>query len=587
MDIITIQILSILTNLALGLFLLLFTRVQKSYKAYQFWVWSHFTLAMVYVFLGLRGIIPPIYSIIINNLFLILTCNFRIVACLQFFYQKVSLKSLLLIDTLFISLIFYFSIVEDLIIVRTFIVTSCILLTYGFLAWILLKNRDKENSEVILFSAGVFSLYLVLNLLRLAFAVFNPDLIMFNKGTLFNSVYFTSLLILEIIWVTLFFTLTGIRNRQEIREAKEHFEQIFKTSPEAILITRVSDGKILNLNEGFMNITGYSSEEALGKSPLELSIWKNPEARNRMLEELREKGYCQNVEFELIKKDKSLFTGIISSRIININGEEQLISITRDISDRKEAELIIKEKNMELHELNVTKDKFFSIIAHDLKSPLSGFLGITQIMAEGSEKMKLEEFHSLGKSLHESANNVYSLLENLLEWSRMQRGLIEFNPENLDLYFATEETLANIHEFSNQKGVQILNSIPKNTTIYADLQMLNSVLRNLLSNSIKFSNNGNLVEIGFDGSDKNNNRIFIKDSGIGMKKELMDRLFQMDQKVTRRGTGGETSTGLGLLLCKEFIDRHQGKIWVESKENTGSCFWISLPISNLSALAVP
>jgi PAS domain S-box-containing protein len=580
MDMITIQVLSILTNLALGLFLLLFTTVQKSYKAYQFWVWSHFTLALVYIFLGLRGIIPPIYSIIINNAFLILTCNFRLTACLQFFNHKVPLKSLFLLDVVFLGIIFYFSLWEDQIMVRTFFVTLLIFFTYASLGWILLKNRNKENSTVILFSIVVFGLYLILNVFRLSFVIWNPELVMFNRSTLFNSVYFTSLLILEIIWVTLFFALTGIRNRQEIREAKEHFEQIFKTSPEAILITRVSDGKILHLNEGFINITGYSSEEALGKSPLELSIWKNPEARIRMLDELKEKGSCNNAEFELRKKDTSFFTGIISSRIISVSGEEQLISITRDISERKEAELIIKEKNRELHELNLTKDKFFSIIAHDLRSPLSGFLGITQLMSEESDQIKLEDFRSLGKSLHESANNIYSLLENLLEWSRMQRGMIEFNPTTVDLYLATEEVLTNITDFSNQKGITIRNSIEKRTIVFADINMLNSILRNLVSNAVKFSNNGGFVEIGSDLSNQDEIKFFIKDSGIGMRGELIDRLFQIGEKVTRRGTGGETSTGLGLLLCKEFIDRHKGKIQVESEEKKGTTFWVSLPRAN-------
>ncbi|BDA77996.1 hypothetical protein LPTSP3_g09260 [Leptospira kobayashii] len=488
------------------------------------------------------------------------------------------MKLILSFNSLFFGFILYFTFVQDLILVRTFAVSFVVFTTYGCLAWILLKNRNKENSEIILFSTVVFAFYLILNLFRMSYVFMAPNLVIYNQSSLFNSVYFSSLLILEVIWVTLFFTLTGIRNRQEIREAKEHFEQIFQTSPEAILITRLSDGKIINLNEGFVNTTGYSQEEAIGNSPLDLSIWKNPEARNQMLNELKEKGYCQNVEFEFRKKDNSLFTGIISSRIITVSGEEQLISITRDISDRKEVELIIKEKNKELNELNATKDKFFSIIAHDLKSPLSGFLGITQLMSEGSGKIEPEEFHSLGKSLHESANNLYSLLENLLEWSRMQRGIIEFRPDKLNLYMSVEETLTNIYDFSKQKGIQISNLVQKNITVDADISMLNSVLRNLVSNSVKFSNNGSLVEIGTDFSERNEIKIFVKDSGIGMKPELKERLFQMDQKVTRKGTRGETSTGLGLLLCKEFMDRHNGKIWVESMENQGSTFWISLPI---------
>ncbi|WP_167884168.1 PAS domain-containing sensor histidine kinase [Leptospira idonii] len=555
----------------------LFIKVNKSLKAYQFWVWSHFTLALVYVFLGLRGTIPIYYSILLNNLFLVLTFNFRITACLHFFNHKISLKHILSYSALFLSIILYFTLIEDSIFIRTLSVTILIFFTYSYLSWILYKNKNKENAGIILFGIVVFLFYVGLNFARIILIFTDMQSVIFNNSSPFNSVYFTSLLILEVIWVTLFFALTGIRNRMEIREMKEHFEMIFRTSPEAILISRMSDGKILNLNEGFVRITGYTMEEALGKSPLELGIWQSVENRERMRSELFEKGYCENLEFEFQKKDKTKFTGIVSSRVIEVNGEEQVISVTRDISQRKEAERIIQEKNKELHELNITKDKFFSIIAHDLKSPFTGFLGLTELMSDDSGQMKPEEFLSLGKSLHESANNIYSLLENLLEWSRNQRGIIEFEPEIYSLKNIIDENIANIGNYASQKGIEIYNLTSIDITVYADISMLNSILRNLLSNSVKFSNRGNVVKIDAERTEKNETLISVEDNGIGMKPELVQQLFRIDQKVARYGTEGETSTGLGLLLCKEFTDRHNGKIGAESKEQEGSRFWVLLP----------
>ncbi|TGN20004.1 PAS domain-containing sensor histidine kinase [Leptospira idonii] len=577
MDVRTILVLSIFTSLTLGFFLFLFIKVNKSLKAYQFWVWSHFTLALVYVFLGLRGTIPIYYSILLNNLFLVLTFNFRITACLHFFNHKISLKHILSYSALFLSIILYFTLIEDSIFIRTLSVTILIFFTYSYLSWILYKNKNKENAGIILFGIVVFLFYVGLNFARIILIFTDMQSVIFNNSSPFNSVYFTSLLILEVIWVTLFFALTGIRNRMEIREMKEHFEMIFRTSPEAILISRMSDGKILNLNEGFVRITGYTMEEALGKSPLELGIWQSVENRERMRSELFEKGYCENLEFEFQKKDKTKFTGIVSSRVIEVNGEEQVISVTRDISQRKEAERIIQEKNKELHELNITKDKFFSIIAHDLKSPFTGFLGLTELMSDDSGQMKPEEFLSLGKSLHESANNIYSLLENLLEWSRNQRGIIEFEPEIYSLKNIIDENIANIGNYASQKGIEIYNLTSIDITVYADISMLNSILRNLLSNSVKFSNRGNVVKIDAERTEKNETLISVEDNGIGMKPELVQQLFRIDQKVARYGTEGETSTGLGLLLCKEFTDRHNGKIGAESKEQEGSRFWVLLP----------
>ncbi len=577
MDVRTILVLSIFTSLTLGFFLFLFIKVNKSLKAYQFWVWSHFTLALVYVFLGLRGTIPIYHSILLNNLFLVLTFNFRITACLHFFNHKISLKHILSYSALFLSIILYFTLIEDSIFIRTLSVTILIFFTYSYLSWILYKNKNKENAGIILFGIVVFLFYVGLNFARIILIFTDMQSVIFNNSSPFNSVYFTSLLILEVIWVTLFFALTGIRNRMEIREMKEHFEMIFRTSPEAILISRMSDGKILNLNEGFVRITGYTMEEALGKSPLELGIWQSVENRERMRSELFEKGYCENLEFEFQKKDKTKFTGIVSSRVIEVNGEEQVISVTRDISQRKEAERIIQEKNKELHELNITKDKFFSIIAHDLKSPFTGFLGLTELMSDDSGQMKPEEFLSLGKSLHESANNIYSLLENLLEWSRNQRGIIEFEPEIYSLKNIIDENIANIGNYASQKGIEIYNLTSIDITVYADISMLNSILRNLLSNSVKFSNRGNVVKIDAKRTEKNETLISVEDNGIGMKPELVQQLFRIDQKVARYGTEGETSTGLGLLLCKEFTDRHNGKIGAESKEQEGSRFWVLLP----------
>ena len=260
------------------------------------------------------------------------------------------------------------------------------------------------------------------------------------------------------------------------------------------------------------------------------------------------------------------------------NGKPCLLSgIVQDITERKKAEEEIKQKNLELAELNASKDKFFSIIAHDLKSPLSGFLGLTKLMADDTSDFTLKEFYEISRNMQITAGNLYRLLENLLEWSTVQRGLIEFKPVKCELITNVKQILDVHSEQIKQKQIEIHNWIPENTFVFADVQMLNTILRNLISNAIKFTPRGGRIEIGTSiDSSEDKIEIFVKDNGIGMDKPTLDKLFKIDRIIMRPGTEKEPSTGLGLLLCKEFIDKHNCSIWVESAVGIGSTFYFTL-----------
>ncbi len=238
----------------------------------------------------------------------------------------------------------------------------------------------------------------------------------------------------------------------------------------------------------------------------------------------------------------------------------------------------LSELNARLQESNEAKDKFFSIIAHDLKSPFAGFLGISKMIAEDSQEMSSDELQDLAKSMNESADNLYKLLENLLEWSRIQRGVIEFYPETCDLQLLAAQNVNIQKGVAAQKEINLTYSIPQNTQVYADASMLNTVLRNLISNALKFTPRGSSIEIGVsDESNSDFTVVFVKDTGIGMSREMQNKLFKLDEKVSRPGTEDEPSTGLGLLLCKDFVEKQGGNIWVESEEGQGSVFYFSIP----------
>jgi PAS domain S-box-containing protein len=262
------------------------------------------------------------------------------------------------------------------------------------------------------------------------------------------------------------------------------------------------------------------------------------------------------------------------------NDVKLLMSIGSQIAiaiERKKAEEEIILKNELLQAINAEKDKFFSILAHDLRGPLSAFVAATQILAEETQSMNFEEIQEISVSMKESATNIYSLLENLLEWSRLQRGIMEFIPEKFNLKKEIQECTQVLNESARKKEIEIEYSVPEDIELVADRHMFDTVTRNLVSNAIKFTPTGGKIQVGALNTN-NEIEIHITDSGIGMPAELKNKLFHINEKTSRKGTEGEPSTGLGLLLCKEFIEKHNGEIWAESEAGHGSTFYFTVPL---------
>ena len=273
-------------------------------------------------------------------------------------------------------------------------------------------------------------------------------------------------------------------------------------------------------------------------------------------------------------------TWVLTHKMPLIDKDNKIIGtfgISKNIDERKQAEAEIQSKNVELHRLNAEKDKFFSIIAHDLRSPFNGFLGLTEIMDEELPRLPMHEIQKIALMLRKSATNLFSLLGNLLDWSRMQRGLTTFNPDFHLLMAKLSESMVYVLEGANKKEVSINYDIPGNLVVYADPNMLSGIIRNLVSNAVKFTPRGGSILISARSGDFKSVHISVKDSGIGMNKYMLDNLFCLDVNTKRTGTDGEYSTGLGLILCKDFIEKHGGKLWVESEEGKGSTFHFTLP----------
>ncbi|MCK5171454.1 MAG: HAMP domain-containing histidine kinase, partial [Bacteroidales bacterium] len=227
-------------------------------------------------------------------------------------------------------------------------------------------------------------------------------------------------------------------------------------------------------------------------------------------------------------------------------------------------------------------DKFFSIIAHDLKSPFNSMLGFSELLMKRFDKYDIQHQKKFISNIYYSIHNTYKLLENLLLWSRTQRGIIDFNPEPENLYLILVEIIELLSQSATNKSINIKNEISEDIFVKADKNMLSSILRNLISNAIKFTHKGGEIIIEAQLRNDKNKQDFIEisvcDNGIGIKSEIKSKLFSISENISTKGTKNESGTGLGLILCKEFIEKHGGKIGAESELGKSSIFHFTIPL---------
>jgi signal transduction histidine kinase/uncharacterized protein HemY len=244
----------------------------------------------------------------------------------------------------------------------------------------------------------------------------------------------------------------------------------------------------------------------------------------------------------------------------------------------KEANTKVTIQNEQLQDLNATKDKFFSIISHDLKGPLNSLTSFSGLLMNHTDSLSKEEIKMLAQDLDKSVKNLFALLENLLEWARSQTGAIEFKAEPFEIQPVLEDNKNLLTAQAQNKKITIELTSQVNATVLAHKNSIHTVVRNLISNAIKFTPEGGVISVGSQLSNKEI-VVSIADTGVGMSADMISKLFRIDTKVTTKGTAQEKGTGLGLILCKEFIEKNGGRIWVKSEEGKGSVFFFTVPLS--------
>jgi PAS domain S-box-containing protein len=384
------------------------------------------------------------------------------------------------------------------------------------------------------------------------------------------------------------------RVQQAIRESEEKYRNITENIDDFLFTFERVDKVLKPLFYTFSveKITGYTQSEFLLESTLFLRIIYPDDfqlVKNKLNTILRSRiQISEEMEFRILNKRGNIVWVRTKINVIrNSNGIiSKIYGLVSDISLRKKAEEELNRSTENLIKLNETKDKFISIISHDLRTPFSSILGFTDLLLV-DEELTEDEKKQYVRFIQESSKSMLALVNSLLDWTRLQTGRIKFEPEKISARMIIINSINSLSGAAFQKNINLRSEVDKNVTIYADNSLMTQVFNNLISNAIKFTNPGGEIVISAIPSKKPRFYEFsVRDNGVGIKPENIKELFRIDTKYSSEGTAGEKGTGLGLSLVNEIIEKHGGNIWVESEYGNGSNFKLVLPIASANILLV-
>lgn len=384
------------------------------------------------------------------------------------------------------------------------------------------------------------------------------------------------------------------RAQQAIRESEEKYRSLTENIDD-FLYTFERTGKNLRpifCTSSVEKVTGFTQTDFLGDSKLFLKIIYPDDfetVKNKLKNLMRSRiQLSEELEFRIINKHGNIVWVRNKINLVrSYDGQIQKIyGLTSDISLRKRAEDELKKSTENLVKLNETKDRFISIVSHDLRTPFSSILGFTDLLLKDTELTE-DEKRQYVEFIQESSKSMLSLVNSLLDWTRLQTGRIRFEPERIEAKKIIEGAINALSGTAFQKSIEIKENINPDLFVFVDKNLVTQVFNNLISNAIKFTNPNGEIVVSRTPSDQTRFIEFsVKDNGIGIKPENIDKLFGVDTKFSSEGTAGEKGSGLGLSLVYEIIEKHGGKIWVESNYGNGTDFRFTLPIASANILLV-
>jgi PAS domain S-box-containing protein len=374
---------------------------------------------------------------------------------------------------------------------------------------------------------------------------------------------------------------------QTLKESEIKFKEIIQQINNGIIVFN-EQKEIVIWNKGAENIFGLTSNKVINQSVVDFQYqFALPQFKDKKLIEGRINDIVTLKTPEVLHQIIDTEIAINSEKTINLqtmifpikfDSFNLFCSLIRDTTEEKQAELALKESETQLKELNATKDKLFSIIAHDLCSPFNTILDLSELLIKNVKECEVANTEKYIEIINLSANNTLQLLNNLLSWAKSQTGQINFNPEYLNLSSVIQEVLKSSNSIAKLKSISLNYIQSDGIEIYADKNMLMTILKNLISNSLKFAHFKGRIDI-LTLRTQEFIEITISDNGVGMNEATRSKLFKLDTNTSNSGTENENGSGLELVLCKEFVEKHGGEIWVESEEGKGSDFKFRIPLA--------
>ncbi len=385
-----------------------------------------------------------------------------------------------------------------------------------------------------------------------------------------------------------------IRSQKAIKESEEKYRNITENIDD-FLFTFERTGVTLRpifATSSIQKVTGYTQTDFLSDTKLFLKVIHPDDYKNikpKLLNLLKSRiQLSSEFEFRLINKQGNIVWVRAKINLIRSGTGriQKIYGLVSDITFRKRAEEELKKSTQNLIKLNETKDRFISIISHDLRTPFSSILGFTDLLAN-DEELTDDERKQYVRYIQESARSMLSLVNSLLDWTRLQTGRIKFEPQKIDVTKIVVDSINALSGAALQKGIEISSNLNPYLYLFVDKALISQVFNNLISNAIKFTNRNGMITISSAAAANSRFVQFsVKDTGVGIKEEDLGKLFNVDSKFTSEGTAGEKGSGLGLSLVKEIVEKHGGTIWVESKFGVGSEFFFTLPIASSNILIV-
>lgn len=569
------------------------------FKDYKHWISSFFVLTIGMLLIALRGILPAFISVIIANVLFTLHYLLLVTGFQSTLNLKVMKKNVLVVILICFAILFWiFTFPYPNVGARIYIHTIVVMVMLVYLIRIITRYSkviEIKTNEVVLFAlvVMVFS-----GILRVIFTYkYDANTQLLFEGSMVQVVAFlaqiisTVLLCLGLISLnTQLYYRDNNRNllalettANELRAA----QNVAKTGSWKLDLTtyklrwseevyRMFDCEPYEFEatiESFLNFTHPEDREKVNLAYTEsLKTNKPYEIEHRLITKKNEVKY-------VLEKGRTTFdedgNPLVSSGVVI-----DITSAKKTENKLKEAKERAEKSERSLQELNKLKDKFLAIVAHDLKSPFNAIQGFSELLVnrinESKEEEVCDKVRSYADIIYSSSKKATSLLENLMEWALIEAGDIRFKPEILKVSEMIDQTRETLESALKLKSIRFVDKSTKNLEIYADQGMLNSILRNILSNAIKFTPKLGQIAITAQ-QDKNKIKISIQDTGIGMNEDTRSKIFENYELESQPGTDNEMGTGLGLILCKQFVQKHEGEIWVESEINKGTTFHFSLP----------